>query len=152
DHPESVREYARYEPAYDTQFLEMGRDCTRYSGAPAVALPATAGEEAMRLLRGLDAIQRGGGPYLDERVYVVARPNLRRAEKSEIRLSSLMGSIHPRVGWAYFLGFFRAGDGVDVFLSDDASDVEGLFEPTDAGRPIIRQADWLYHHGLIERW
>src|SRR5262249_58989994 len=119
----------------------------------AVALPETANEEdAMRLLRGLDAIQGGVWPYLYERFYVVPRRNLRRPEKSEIRLSSLMGSIHPRVGWAYFLGFFRAGDGVVVFLSDDASDVEGLFEPTDAGRPIIRQADWLYHHGLIERW
>jgi hypothetical protein len=42
DHPESVREYARYEPAYDAQFVEMCRDCTGYSGAPAVALPATA--------------------------------------------------------------------------------------------------------------
>jgi hypothetical protein len=106
----------------------------------------------MRLLRELDAIQGGAWPYLYERFYVVPRRNLRRPEKSGIRLSGLMGSIHPRVGWAYFLGSFRAGDGVVVFLSDGASDVEGLFAPIAGGHPIFRQADWLYHHGLIESW
>jgi hypothetical protein len=153
DHSDYVIEYARYEPAYDGEFLEMCQDCTGYSGARAVALPTTTSdEEAMRLLGAIHAIQGGAWPYMEERFYVVQRRNLRRPEKSGIRLCSLMGAIHPRAGWAYFLGFFRAGDNVVVFLSDDASDVGGLFEPTDAGRPIIRKADWLYHHGVIERW
>ncbi len=153
DYPEYVREYARYQPAYDAPFVEMCRDSTGYSGAPAVALPATASEEeAMRLLRELDAIAGAAWPYMEENFYVVRRRHLRRPEPSGIRLSSLMGSIHPSDGWAYFLGFFRAGDGVVVFLSDDASDVEGLFEPTDAGHPRVRRADWLYDRGVIERW
>jgi hypothetical protein len=63
-----------------------------------------------------------------------------------------MGAIHPGDGWVYFLGFFRSGDGVVVILSDNQADVEGLFEPIDGGRPIFRQADWLYIHGIIERW
>jgi hypothetical protein len=41
---------------------------------------------------------------------------------------------------------------VVVFLSDDQADVEGLLEPVDAGRPIIRRADWLYSHGVREKW
>jgi hypothetical protein len=131
----------------------MGRDCTGYSGAPAVALPATASdEEAMRLLGELNSIQGGAWPYLHERFYLVPRRNLRRPEKSKMRLSSLMGSIHSGDGWAYFLGFFRSGDGVVAFLSNDQTDIEGLFEPIARGHPIFRQADWLYHHGLIERW
>jgi hypothetical protein len=151
DYPKYVIEYARYEPAYDSEFLEM---CRRCSGTPwpTVVLPATAGgEEAMRLLGALHAIQGGAWPYMEERFYVVRRRNLRRPEKSDIRLSSLMGSIHPRDGWAYFLGFFSR-DGVVVFLSDEASDVEGLFKPDDAGRPIRRKAEWLNLHGVIEKW
>jgi hypothetical protein len=153
DRSDYVIEYARYEPAYDVEFLEMCRDCTGYSGAPAVALPTTTSdEEAMRLLGALYAIQDGAWPYMEERFYVVRRRNLRRPEKSGIRLSSLMGSIHPRDGWAYFLGFFSSEDGVVVFLSDDASDVEDRFEPDEAGRPIRSKADWLHLHGVIEKW
>ena len=106
----------------------------------------------MRLLGEFDSIQGDALRYMYERFYVVPRHNLRKPEKSRIRLSTLMMSIHPSDGWAYFLGFFRSADGVVVFLSDDESDVEGLFEPTDAARPIIRQADWLHHHGVIEKW
>jgi hypothetical protein len=147
-----VIEYARYEPAYDGEFLEMCRDCTGYSGSPAVALPTTASdEEAMRLLLEFDSIQVLAWPYIEENFYVVRRRNLRRPEMSGIRLSSLMGSIHPRDGWGYFLGFFRAGGGVVVFLSDHESDVDGLFEPTEADGPM-RKADWLYDRGVIERW
>ena len=116
--------------------------------------PATAGDEqAMRLLGEFDSIlatTRCG--TCTERLYVVPRHNLRKPKKSRIRLSTLMMSIHPSDGWAYFLGFFRSGDGVVVFLTDDESDVEGLFKSTDAGRPIIGQADWLHHHGVIEKW
>ena len=105
----------------------------------------------MRLLGEFDSIQGDALRYMYERFYVVPRHNLRKPKKSRIRLSTLMMSIHPSDGWAYFLGFFQGGD-VVVFLSDDESDVEGLFEPTDAARPIIRQADWLHHHGVIEKW
>ncbi len=146
-------EYARYEPAYDGEFLEMCHWCGRCSAVPTVVVPATARDaEVMRLLGEMASIQDGAWRYLYERFYVVPRHNLRRPERSKIRLSTLMMSIHPDGGWAYFLGFFRGGDGVVVFLSDDESDVEGLFESTDAGRPIIGQADWLHHHGVIEKW
>ena len=67
-----------------------------------------------------------------------------------MKFSKLMMSIHLDDGWAYFLGFHQ--DGVVLFLSDDESDVEGLFEPIDAGHPIFRQADWLYTLGVIEKW
>jgi hypothetical protein len=106
----------------------------------------------MRLLGELRSIQGGAWEDLHEKFYVVPRHNQRKPQKSQIRLAYLMGAIHPGDGWAYFLGFFRSGDGVVVFLSDNEADVEGLFEPIDAGRPMLRQADWLYIHGLIERW
>ena len=61
----------------------------------------------MRLLGELDSIQRDAWRYMYERFYVVPRHNLRNPEKSKIRLSNLMRPIHPRDGWAYFLGFFR---------------------------------------------
>jgi hypothetical protein len=145
-------DYARFEPAYDDEFFRMCQWCSG-TPFPTVVLPATAGDEqAMRLLGELDSIQGDALLYMYERFYVVPRHNLRKPEKCGIRLSTLMMSIHPSDGWAYFLGFFRRGDGVVVFLSDDESDVEGLFEPTDAARPIIRQADWLHHHGVIEKW
>jgi hypothetical protein len=150
--PKHGADYARFEPAYDDEFLRM---CQRCAGTPypALVLPATAGDEqAMRLLGELDSIQGDAWRYLYERFYVVPRHNLRMPEKSRIRLSTLMMSIDPSDGWAYFLGFCRSGDGVVVFLSDDESAIEGLFEPTDADRPIIRQADWLHHHGVIEKW
>jgi hypothetical protein len=152
DHFEYVIEYGRYEPAYEGEFLEM---CGRCSGAPwpTVVLPATAGNgEAIRLLGELHSIQGSAWEYLHERFYVVPRHNLRKPQKSWIRLSRLMGAIHPRDGWAYFLGFFRSGDGVVVFLSDNEADVGGLFEPVDAGQQIFRRADWLYIHGIIEKW
>jgi hypothetical protein len=118
-----------------------------------VVLPATASdEEAMRLLRVLDSIETGAGPYFYERFYVVPRKNLRNPKRSKLRLSELMRHIHPRDGWAYFPAFSRRCDGVVLFLSKNESDIEGLFDPTDAGRPIIGQADWLYHHGAIEKW
>jgi hypothetical protein len=143
-------EYARYEPAYDGEFLEM---CRRCLGAPwsSVVLPAIAtDQEAMRLLGKLDSIQLQVWKYLYERFYVQRRHNLRNPKKSPIRLSNLMQPIDPRNGWAYFLGFFR--DSVVVFLSRRESDAEGLFEPTYAGRPLGRQADWLYLRGVIEKW
>ena len=147
-------EYARYEPAYDGEFLEMRHWCGRCSAVPTVVVPATARDaEVMRLLGEMASIQDGAWRYLYERFYVVPRRNLRRPERSKIRLST-SHDVDPsrwRVG-AYFLGFFRGGDGVVVFLSDDESDVEGLFESTDAGRPIIGQADRLHHHGVIEKW
>jgi hypothetical protein len=39
-----------------------------------------------------------------------------------------------------------------VFLSDDVSDVEGLFEPTDDGHRVYGRADWLHDHGVIDKW
>jgi hypothetical protein len=146
-------EYARFEPSYDEQFFEMCRHCTGYSGAPTVVLPATAGdEEAMRLLVELQSAESGAWALLYERFYVVPRQNLRRRESSRVRLSHLMRSIHLNNQWAYFLGFFRSGDSVVVFLSDCESDVDGLFEPTNSGHPILRQADWLHDHSVIEKW
>jgi hypothetical protein len=153
--PESVdhgTDYARFEPAYDDEFLRMCQQC---SGAPypTVILPATAtDEQAMRLLDGLDSIRDRAWRYVYERFYVVPRHNLRNPEKSGIGLSTLMMPIDPRDGWAYILGFVRSGDDMAVFLSDDETDVECLFEPPEAGSPIIRQADWLYHYGVIEKW
>jgi hypothetical protein len=146
-------EYARYEPAYDQQFLDMCRRCTGYSGAPTVVLPATAGDkEAMRLLVELQSTESGAWTYLHERFYIVPRQNLRRQEKSPIRMSHRMESIRLNGQWAYFLGFFRGGDGVVVFLSDRESDVEGLFQTTAENHPAKRQADWLYDLGVIEKW
>jgi hypothetical protein len=87
-----------------------------------------------------------------ENFYVVPRRKLRRPEKGAIRLFTLMLSIHPADGWACFLGFFRSGDDVVIFLSDDETHVEGLFEPIRAGRSILRQADWLHDFGVIEKW
>jgi hypothetical protein len=52
-------DYARYEPAYDDEFLRMCQGC---SGAPypTVVLPAAAtDEQAMRLLGDLDSIRYG---------------------------------------------------------------------------------------------
>ncbi len=141
--------YARYEPAYDDEFLTM---CQRCSGSPTIVLPANAtDEEAMRLVGELDSIQGDAWRYLYERFYVVPRHNLRKPQKSETRLSNLMKPIHPRNGWAYFLGFFRR-DGVVVFLSDNESDVEGLFQRLDADGPVMRQADWLHKYGVIDKW
>src|SRR3954452_4122439 len=94
-------EYARYEPTYDQQFLDMCRRCTSYSGAPTVVLPATASdEEAMRLLVELQSTESGAWTYLHERFYVVPRQNLRRRERSQIRLSRVMGSIRLNGHWA----------------------------------------------------
>jgi hypothetical protein len=146
-------EYARYEPSYDQQFLEMCRLCTTYAGAPTVVLPATASdEEAMRLLVELQSTESESLAYLYERFYVVPRQNLRLREKSRISLSHLMRPFRLNDEWAYFLGFFRSGDGVVVFLSSSKSDVEGLFERAKGGDPIFRQADWLYDRCVIEKW
>ena len=145
-------DYARYEPEYDEQFLQMCQQCTG-SPTPTIVLPAIAGdEEAMRLLGELDSIQSDAWRYMYERFYVVPRHNLRKAQKSEIRLSHLLRPIRPRHGWAYFLGFFRSGDGVVVFLSDNESDVQDLFQPRDADGPVMRQADWLHNYGVIDKW
>jgi hypothetical protein len=146
-------DYARYEPAYDSQFLEMCLSCGGYGGAPTVALPATASdEEALRLLGAMDSINLTAMQYVYERFYVVPRRNLRNPERGQIQLSRLMRPILLSDGWAYFLGFFRGGDCVVVLLSDNESDVEGLFAPIDAGPTIMRRADWLYQHGVIEKW
>jgi hypothetical protein len=146
-------DYARYEPSYDEQFIRMCRSCSGYNGAPTVVLPATTtDEEAMRLRGELHSIEPEVMFYLYERFYVVPRRNLRRQERSRSTLAELLRSIHPIDGWAYFLGFFQAGDGVVVFLADDESAVGGLFEPTSGDRSISRRADWLHDHGVIERW
>jgi hypothetical protein len=145
-------DYARYEPAYDDQFLKMCQYCAGYGGAPTVALPATASDEgALRLLGAMGSIYLPMYRYLYERFYVVPRRNLRNPERSPIELSRLMRPILPIDGWAYFLGFL-CKDSVVVFLSIDESDVEGLFEPAAAGRTIMRRAAWLYEHGVIEKW
>ena len=148
----NLTEYARYEPAYDEQFLRMCQQCSG-SPTPTVVLPASArDEEAMRLLGELDSIQRDAWRYIYERFYVVPRHNLRMPQKSKIRLSDLMRPIRPRNGWAFFLGLYRSGDGVVVFLSDHESDVEGLFQPLDGDGPVMRQADWLHNYGVISKW
>jgi hypothetical protein len=146
-------EYGRYEPSDDGQFLEMCRRCTRYSGAPTVVLPANASdEEAMRLLVELRSIEERAMTYLYDRFYVVPRQNLRKPEKSQIQLPRLVSSIGLKEDWAYFLGFFQAGLGVVVFLSDDASYVEGIFKISETSRPVPSQADWLHEHHVIEKW
>jgi hypothetical protein len=146
-------DYARYEPSYDEQFIRMCRSCSGYSGSPTVVLPATTtDEEAMRLLGELRSIESKVMFYLYQRFYKVPRRNLRRQEQSRLTLAELMRSIHPSDGWAYFLGFFQAGDGVVVFLADDESVVGGLFEPPTDDRSISRRADWLHGHGIIEKW
>ena len=146
-------DYARYEPSYDEQFLRMCRSCSGYNGAPTVVLPATTSDEgAMHLLSELHSIEPEAMLCLYERFYVVPRLNLRRRERSRLRLAELMGSIVPIDGWAYFLGFFQAGDGVVAFLAEDESVVGRLFGPTSDDRSISRRADWLHDHGIIEKW
>jgi hypothetical protein len=143
-------DYARYEPAYDREFLRMCQQCV---GAPhpTVVLPATAtDEQGMRLLGELDSIRVRACEFLYERFFVIPRHNLRRPKKSAMRFSKLMMSIRLGDGWVYFLGFHK--DHVVVFLSQCESDVAGLFEPTDPASPLIRQADWLHHYGVIEKW
>ena len=39
-----------------------------------------------------------------------------------------------------------------VFLSDNESDVEGLFQPLDADGLVMRKADWLHNYGVIDKW
>ncbi len=153
DRTDDRADYARYEPTYDQQFLEMCQRCASYAGASTVVLPTTASdEESVRLLVDLQLTESGAWTYLYERFYVVPRHNLRRQERSHIQLSHMMRSIHLNGRWAYFLGFFRSGDGVVVFLSDRESDVEGLFQTTEVARPPKRRADWLHDHGVIEKW
>lgn len=145
-------DYGRYEPAYDDEFIRMCQQCSG-SPTPTIVLPANArDEEAMRLLGELDSIQGDAWWYMYERFYVVPRHNLRKPQKSEIRLSNLMRPFHPRDGWAYFLWFFRSSDGVVVFLSDNESDVEGLFQPLDADETVMRLVDWLHNYGAIDKW
>jgi hypothetical protein len=91
-------EYARYEPAFDDQFLQI---CQRCSGAPhpTLVVPVTATDErAMRLVCAFDSTLDGVWRYLHERFYVVGRQELRMPDKSEIRLSTLMSSIHVTDG------------------------------------------------------
>jgi hypothetical protein len=149
---EHFTDYARYEPSYGDQFVRMCQGCTSY-GAPTVVLPASASdEEAMRLLNALHSIETSAWRRLHERFYVVPRQNLRRAKKTGIRLSDLVGTFKLNERWSYLLGFFRSGDDVVVFLSNDELDIAGLFDPASAGSPPIRQADWLYEYSVIEKW
>ncbi len=149
----NYNDYARYEPAYDEQFCRMCDRCSGYGGHRTVVLPATASDqEAMRLLGKLDSLWGEIWAYYHERFYVIRRENLRKPKKSKYRLADLMKPIQLNDRWAYLLGFCRAGDDIVVFLSDSQSDVEGIFGSINTGRPIIRQADWLEHYGVIEKW
>jgi hypothetical protein len=143
--------YARYEPSYDVPFLAMCQWCGGYSGALTVALPAeSSDEEAMRLLGDFESRRYAVCQYLHDTFYVTPRHNRRNPKKPKISLPLQLGGIYLNHGWAYFLGFSR--DCVVAFLSNDSSEVDGLIQPPDADRPVIRKADLLYYRGVIEKW
>jgi hypothetical protein len=137
----------RYEPEYDEQFIGMCQFCRETS----LAVPAdSSDEEAMRILGQFQSIKGEIGVCFYERFYIIPRQNLRNPKRSRAKLSNLIKSIDVRDRWAYILPGLR--DRVGVFLSDNSSDVESLFEPMVAESPRMRTADWLENCGIIEKW
>jgi hypothetical protein len=130
-------EIARYEPAYDQQFLRIVEDCGSYHGNPTVIVPAvTTDEEALRQWVEMDSRSAD----LCERLFPYPGDRKKRTER---RLRDVIRVLDPAHGWSFFLAFFPSSiAGIVIFICDNSADVEVISQAVTADS----------HASLIERW
>lgn len=118
-------EYARYEPAYDAQFLKMV-DLSSDRALLSVAAPASVqDDEALRLLGEMHpAVSRLRERYWDQ-------PHEKRTRR-ERRLRDVIGLIALREEWVFFISSFDRYTPAAIVLSDSQPVIKALVKAVAA--------------------
>jgi hypothetical protein len=132
-HEPDYLEYARYEPQYDQQLMEMCSLINRQRGLAVVVPSIVDDQEAIRLLHILHSLM---WPLADRYWDFYGK-----RKKSEQRLREVLMSIRLEEAWVYCMGVVGKGY-TNIFLSKDTVE-EGWIQElnTDTYDPVV-----------IEKW